>query len=145
MTTHCSDEELQLIAGGQQLPDMVRMQHIASCTSCQEQIAAYKLILSCIHQQPAVAFDFDLAELVSQQLQPVKTKKTSKAFWPAIIAFFTAGSLYLFKNNFLLFVTGISATFLLLSIAICIGIIAFKAHKMYQSYERKIEKLDLSE
>ena len=145
MTTHCSDDELQLIAGGQQLTDMAKMQHIEGCPSCQEQIVIYKLILFRIKEQPAATFDLDLADIVLQQLQPVGTKRTTRTLWPAIIAVFTSISLYLFRNNFLHLVTGISAAFLLIGIIACVGIIVFKALKMYQSYERQIEKLDLSE
>ena len=139
--THCSDDELQLFATGQELPEKART-HIETCPSCQEQIAAYKLILSGIDQQTADAFDFDLADAVLQQLQPVKAKQKLRSFWPAIIAAFTAGSLYLFRNNFEHLVAGISVAFLLISIVICMGIISFKIFKMYESYHRQIDKLN---
>jgi hypothetical protein len=142
---HCSDEELQIFAGGEPLPEPAMMQHIEICSSCQEQVAVYKLILSGIKEQPAVAFDFDLAGIVLQQLQPAGTKKTTGIFRPVGIAAFVGISLYLFRKNFLQLVTGISTLFLLISIITCLCIIVFKAIKIFQSYERQIEKLNFSE
>jgi len=145
MTRHLSDEELQIFASDGQVPETGMMQHIENCTSCREQMAVYKLVFASIKEQPAVAFDFDLAAAVLQQLQPAATKKTTSTFWPVIIVIFVAIALYLFRKNFLHLVTGISAVFLLISIIACISIIVFKAVKMYHAYEHQVEKLNFSE
>lgn len=145
ITRHCSDDELQLLAGGGELPDKAMRQHIESCAACQEQIAVYKTVISGIEQQPAAAFDFDLAEAVLEQIRPARKKIPVRALRPAIIVVFTAVCLYLFRNNFVHLVNGSSGAFLLVSIIACIGIIVFKVLQIYRSYERQIEKLDLSE
>ena len=142
---HLSEEDLQGMAMGQQLPDGGIIQHIEGCSSCQEQIAVYKLMYSVIKEQPAAAFDFDLTAAVLYHVQPTRTKRATIHFRPLIIAVFAGVSLYFFRKNFLHLVSGISALFLLISIITCIGIIIFKAVSMYHTYERQIEKLNFSE
>jgi len=149
MTRHCSDEELQLFAEGQQLPEPGMLQHIETCSSCQEQLAAYRLIFTEIEQQPAVAFDFDLAGTVLSQLQPVKTKVSNYHVYtilPGIlIAILVLVTLYIFRNNFLHLSTGISSTFLAASLLACTSIIVFKIIKLYQRYQLQIKKLNYSD
>ena len=145
MREHLSEEELQSIAMGQQNAGAETKLHIESCTSCQQQIAVYKIIVSGINEQPAAIFDSDLENAVLQQLQPAKKKIRSIPFRPVIIAAFVTVPLYLFRNNFLQLANGISAAFLLVSIIACAGIIAFKAINMFRNYERQVEKLNISE
>jgi hypothetical protein len=144
MSLHLSDEELQMVASGQQDADTTTTRHIESCALCQEQLAVYKLIVSTIKEQPKAAFNFDLAEAVLQQLQPAPAKKAF-SLRPVIIAAFIAIPFYLFRKNFLLLTTGISTAFLLLSVITCIIIIGFNIFKLYHTYERQIEQLNISE
>ena len=149
MTRHCSDDELQLFAGRQQVPEPGMMQHIESCTSCQEQMAAYRLIFSEIKKQPAVAFDFDLAGTVLQQLQPVKTKASGNNLYAVttfvLIAALVVSSLWIFRKNFLVLSAGISVSFLIISVITCISVIGFKVIKLYHKYNQQIKKLNFSE
>jgi hypothetical protein len=140
---HLSQEELQMIAGGQPVADASK-QHIESCALCQQQLAVYTLIVSTISKAPKAAFDFDLAALVMPQLQPAPAKKIFP-LRPFIIAAFIAMPLYLFRKNFLLLTTGISTAFLLLSVAACIVIIGFSISKLYHKYQRQLDQLNISE
>lgn len=144
MSQHLSEEELQMVAGGQEVADAATTQHIESCALCQEQLKVYKLIVSAINEQPKAAFNFDLAGAVLKQLQPAPAKKTF-SLRPFIIAAFIAISLYLFRKNFLLLTTGIPAAFLLLSLGACILIIGFSIFKLYHTYQRQLEQLNISE
>ena len=144
MSQHLSEEELQMVASGQEVADAATTQHIESCTLCQEQLEAYKLLVSTINEQPKAVFNFDLADAVLQQLQPAPPKKTF-SLRPFIIAAFIAIPLYLFRKNFLLLTTGIPAAFLLLSVVACIVIIGFSIFKLYHTYQRQMEHLNISE
>lgn len=144
MSQHLSEEELQVVASSTQFADAAKAQHIKSCTFCQEQLEVYKLIASTINKQPKAAFNFDLADAVLQQLQAAPAKKTF-SLRPFIIAAFIAIPLYLFRKNFLLLTTGIPAAFLLLSVVACIVIIGFSIFKLYHTYQRRLEYLNISE
>ena len=145
---HLSEEELQLFAAGLPMAGTVQMQHIEVCASCREQIAAYQMIFSDIKEQPADKFDFDLAATVLNQLQPVKAKAPNKNFYAVIpvvsVAILVIVSLYIFRRNFLNLSSGISFSFLLLSLMACIVIIGIKIGKLYHRYHLQIKKLDYS-
>ena len=144
ISQHLSEEKLQMVAGSQQVADAATTQHIESCAICQEQLEVYKLIVSAIHEQPKAAFNFDLAGAVLQQLQATPAKKTF-SLRPFIIAAFIAIPLYLFRKNFLLLTTGIPAAFLLLSVVAGIVIIVINIFKLYHTYKRQMEQLNISE
>jgi len=144
ISQHLSEEKLQMVAGSQQVADAATTQHIESCAICQEQLEVYKLIVSAIHEQPKAAFNFDLAGAVLQQLQATPAKKTF-SLRPFIIAVFIAIPLYLFRKNFLLLTTGIPAAFLLLSVVAGIVIIVINIFKLYHTYKRQMEQLNISE
>ena len=144
ISQHLSEEKLQMVASSQQVADTATTQHIESCAICQEQLEVYKLIVSTINEQPKAAFNFDLADAVLQQLQAAPAKKTF-SLRPFIIAAFIAIPLYLFRKNFLLLTTGIPAAFLLLSVVASIVIIVINIFKLYHTYQRQMEQLNISE
>lgn len=144
MSQHLSEEELQMVASSKQFADAVKGQHIESCPLCQEQLEVYKLLVSTINEQPKAAFNFDLADAVLQQLQPAPAKKTF-SLRPFIIAAFIAIPLYLFRKNFLVLTTGIPSAFLLLSVVACITIIVINVFKLYHTYQRQLEQLNIYE
>ena len=149
MTRHCTDDELQLLAGGQPVPEPGMMQHIENCASCREQMAAYRYIFSEIKKQPAAVFDFDLAGAVLEQWQPVKTRASGYNVFAVItivlIAVFVIVSLWIFRKNFLFLSASTSATFLALSAATCTGVIGYKIVQLYHRYNQQIKKLNFSE
>ena len=148
ITRHCSDEELQILAGEQQVPEPGMMQHMETCSFCREQLAAYRLVLSEIKKQPAAAFDFDLAGTVLQQL-PVAATKTPRHWYTFVpfllIATLVMASLYAFRNNFLHLSRGSSAVFLAIIGIACAIIIVFKMTVLYRRYLFQIKRLDFSE
>lgn len=144
ISQHLSEEKLQMVASSRQVADAATTQHIESCAICQEQLEVYKLIVSTINEQPKAAFNFDLADAVLQQLQAAPAKKAF-SLRPFIIAAFIAIPLYLFRKNFLLLTTGIPAAFLLLSVVASIVIIVINIFKLYHTYQRQMEQLNISE
>ena len=142
---HLSDEEMQILALGQQIEVPGIKQHLDGCTSCREQVALYKMISSGIKAQPPAAFEFDLTTAVLQQIQPARNKKTGVNLWPVFFIVFALIPLYIFRRNFLNLATGISVVFLVVSLLACTGIIISRVYLLYQSYQRQIEKLNFSE
>ena len=143
ISQHLSEEELQMVASSQQVADDARTQHIEICTFCREQLEVYKLIVSAINEHPKAAFNFDLADAVLEQLLTASAKKTFN-LRPFIIAAFIAVPLYLFRKNFLVLTSGIPAVFLLLSVVAAIAIIVINIFKLYHTYQRRMEQLNIS-
>ncbi len=144
ISEHLSEEKLQMVASSQQVADDATTQHIESCAFCREQLEVYKLIVSAINDLPKAAFNFDLADAVLQQLQAAPAKKIF-SLRPFIIAAFIAVPLYLFRKNFFLLASGIPAAFLLLSVIASIVIIVINIFKLYHTYQRQMEQLNISE
>ena len=144
ISQHLSEEKLQMVASSQQGADEATTQHVVSCAFCREQLEVYKLIVSAINDQPKAVFNFDLADAVLEQLQAATAKKAF-SLRPFIIAAFIAIPLYLFRKNFLVLTDGIPAVFLQLSVLAGIVIIVINIFKLYHTYQRQIEQLNISE
>lgn len=145
---HFSDEELQIFAMGQQAQDPAMKGHIESCIFCQEKLTVYRLLLSAIKDQPAPAFDFDLATNVLSRVQPFKTVPLINNFYLVVcvlsVAAIVSIPLYMLRKNFLNLTAGISSAFLLISVITCISIIGLKVVNLYHKYHQQIKTLNFS-
>src|SRR5438552_11256024 len=82
-------------------------EHIETCAGCRAAAAAYGVLMTKIKQQPAPAFDFDLAGLVMPQLTAaVKPRFSWSVFFLYMLMAATTGAtgtvLYLFRKELLL-------------------------------------------
>ena len=127
MDQHLSEENLQIFAIGQQIPDRKLMQHIENCSSCRKQIASYQQLYTGIKEQPVSEFDFDLATAVLSNLPPVKITSSMGKFHSVLPVslgvILVSISLYIFRKNITNITTGIPIIFLLISLLACICII----------------------
>ncbi len=144
-TEHLSDDELQTMVLAQQNADAAILDHIQHCMACQQELAVYQSLITGIQEQPAPSFDFDLSNIVLQQLPQVPAKTSLVNIRPFLIVVLGLIPLYIFRYNFLHLATGISTAFLFISITICISILVFKAIKLYRKYDKQIEQLNFSE
>ncbi len=145
---HLEEEEMQLYAMGKVDTEQHIASHLAVCETCRVQLALYQSILNDMEKQQPPVFDFDVAALVLPQIEPVKTKTSTGVFSSVLLVAFiiciTLIPLYIFRNNFVTMVSGVSAIFIYVSVPACIAAITFNAVKMYQKYMHQIKTLNLS-
>jgi len=72
---HATDDEIQEYSLNS-IANAAVAEHIKNCRQCSEKAAEYKLMFGAIEQQDAPVFDFNVTQLVMEQL-PVKTAKRS--------------------------------------------------------------------
>ena len=67
--THPSEEALQQYVLDPSACAPGEIDHIGNCPACREAAAAYRMLADALKEQPAPAFDFDLASAVIAQLE----------------------------------------------------------------------------
>jgi hypothetical protein len=79
---HLDENTIQQYAITGVLDGEEQTQHFLHCNHCREKAAAYTQLLAGIKDQPAPAFDFDLAALV---MQKIPAKKAAIPWQPVLI------------------------------------------------------------
>ena len=82
---HLSDKEIQDYCLNNN-PVLEIESHIQHCKDCSLKIAEYKALFTSIKQQPFVAFDFNLSEIVITQLQVKKEKHPFDTYFFLVIS-----------------------------------------------------------
>jgi hypothetical protein len=143
---HLSETEIQQCALDKSgcADDITR--HADSCKSCQSNVQAYLQLFSTIHDQPAPAFDFNLPELVLQQLPKAKSKFSLNIFFVYFIGLVAACGIsipvYLFRKYILNLFTGILPMTMYLILITAITIIIFQSIEMFRKYQKQISALN---
>ncbi len=144
--THLTDEEIQQYALDRTACIKV-IEHIDSCEQCKEKAEAYRLLFAGLQQQPQASFNFNLAELVMEQL-PVPTPKPLQEnvliyiFIATGIAI-TAFTLFYFRKYVAILFESITPIFIYLSVTACLTLSVVLITDMYKNYKKKIHTLDL--
>jgi hypothetical protein len=145
---HLSETEIQEYVLNKNTCSTSIIQHLQLCESCKIKAANYKLLFAEISQQPEPSFNFNLPDLVLQQLPQAKSNNLSGSFiiyFPAFIAVAAitfAG--YFFRKNIENIFAGISVFFMYIIIIATFIIMIFKSIEMYKKYQQKINMLDFS-
>jgi predicted anti-sigma-YlaC factor YlaD len=143
--THPSDEALQQYVLDPTACAPGEIDHIGSCPACREAAAAYRMLADTLKEQPAPAFDFDLAAAVIAQLEaPHQPKRKEGAVLTAVlIAVVIAVPGWLFRKSAYFVFTDMSAQFywmLLATAGIVVGLFLLRLHKKYQNVINLINK-----
>lgn len=105
---HLSEKEIQAFAIDQAHSPVHWTTHVNQCITCRHSVATYKLIFHEIKQQPAVAFDFDLAKLVVAQLPKPKAIGSSVLLmvlsWLTFLALSFCAVCYVLRGQFFNFI-----------------------------------------
>lgn len=122
------------------------IEHTEACSHCKERAEEYKLLFRGIQQQEKPVFDFDLADLVLQQLPKSQTNPFSE-MWTSLLIIFISTLFfcvigYLFGKNFVILFGGISPVFMGLIITTVISIFVFLYIDMNKSYHAKMKALN---
>ena len=145
---HLSDEEIQEYVLNKTASQKNIVEHIALCESCKTKVANYKLLFAEISQQPTSSFDFNLSDLVLQQLPQPKPRNVFGDFVIYFLAFVAASAIafagYFFRKNIENVFAGISVFFMYIIIIATVVIMIFKSIELYKKYQQKINMLDFS-
>jgi anti-sigma factor RsiW len=142
---HPSDEVLQEYVEGRTACTPVEIDHIAGCPDCQGTIAAYRMLAGALKEQPAPAFDFDLAAAVIAQLEPPqqRTRQGGSVLTAVLIAVAIIVPAWLFRRSAYFVFTDMSAAFywvLLAATGTVVGLSLLRLYKKYQDVINLINK-----
>jgi anti-sigma factor RsiW len=145
ITEHISEQDIQSYVLKEISLTAAALQHIQTCRSCQAKVDMYDALFSHVEEIPKPSFEFDVVELVMQQL-PVKKKRQSKV--PAILSalLVLAGLIGL---PFLLFDNGsgsglqsVSPWLFGMVGIVAITFIVISVSDMYARYRRQLKELN---
>jgi hypothetical protein len=143
--THPTDEALQEYVLDPAACTPEQISHIGSCPDCQDAVAAYRLLAAALKEQPAPAFDFDLAGAVITQLEapPQRKWQEGSVLTAILIALAIVIPAWLFRRSAYFVFTDMSAVFygvLLVITAIVVGLFLLRLHRKYQDVINLINK-----
>jgi len=142
---HLSDDEVQHYAVDKPNCEKRIAEHIHLCEECRSKVEVYQLLITGIRQQPQPAFNFNLSELVVQQL-PAPKEKTSDSLLLWVLLFIGIGFIgaifYYFEGSFDYLFRGIAAIFIYLIIITALTIITGLFIAMYKKYDSEMKLLD---
>ena len=142
---HLTDDEVQQYAVDKHNCEEWIADHIHLCKDCRSKIEVYQLLITGIGQQPQPAFNFNLSELVVQQL-PLRKEKSSDKSLLWILTFIgiaiVAAIGYYFRDSFVYLFNGIAGIFIYLIVITALTIIAGLFISMYKKYDSEMKLLD---
>jgi len=146
-TKHLSEAEIQQFAlgiGNCNTP----IDHIQSCETCRVKADNYKLIFTEIKLLPKPVFDFNLTDLVMNQLPQPKQKTSFENIVLYITAFvsvlFTGLAIYFFSSFLSNAVTGIAPIVSYLVITTLASLLIFLGIDMFAKYNRQMKILNFN-
>ena len=146
LTKHCTDDELQQYAVDKQYGESGIAEHIHICEACRIKVEMYQLMITGIKQQPQPAFDFNLSEMVLQQLPSSKTKVSNDKWLIWLLASIGAGSIgvaFYFFPDYFDFLKGVQSILIYLIVITAVTILAYLFIDMYKKYRHEMNVLDL--
>lgn len=143
---HLTDEQIQQYVLEKANSTDEIIEHIEACTLCKEKAEEYNMLFRGIQQQEKPVFDFDLADLVLQQLPKSQTRPFPEK-WISLLTIFISTLFfcvidYLFGKNLVVLFGGISPVLIGLIITTVISIFVFLYIDMNKSYHAKMKALN---
>ncbi|NSL90986.1 hypothetical protein ECE50_029445 [Chitinophaga sp. Mgbs1] len=145
-THHLSEEALQQAAMEQPEAGSVREAHLEGCPSCRAAVAEYRAIFGALKTMEKPVFDFDVAQLVLEQL-PQPQPAVRRFPWPVVLTGaaavmgFAVPLLVLGRFLSSLF-SGIPAMMLALIGVTAAGILLFLCRETVLNYREKMRLLN---
>lgn len=143
---HLNDEEIQQYVFQKTECNVDILDHIESCETCKIKAVQYNLLFEGIKQQDKPAFDFDIADLVVEQLpKPRQKVSNDTSFWYLIILisiFSLSIIFYVLRHSLSDLFKGITLILvaLVITTALCLFVILFI--DMYRNYQTKMKTLN---
>lgn len=146
INTHVNDAEIQQYVLQRTDCDVDVIDHILHCTHCKIKAEQYSLLFEGIKQQEKPVFDFNLADLVIEQLPPSQPKisyENSSFYFIGFIAFFFISILlYFFGNNLLKLFLRVTPIIISLIITTLTSLLVFLCIDMYRKYNTQMKALN---
>ncbi|HMK17728.1 MAG TPA: hypothetical protein VK492_06015 [Chitinophagaceae bacterium] len=143
---HLTDDEVQQYAVDKSNSEKRIGEHIHLCEKCRSKVEVYQLLITGIKQQPQPAFDFDLSNIVLQQLPSPSSKVSNDKLlvwlFVGIGMGFIGGALYFFQKYFDLF-EGIRTISIYLIAITAVTVLAYLFIDIYKKYRIGMKALDL--
>ena len=145
VTKHLTDDEVQQYALDKSNSDERITRHIHFCDECRAKADVYQVMITGIKQQRRAAFDFNLSEVVLQQLPSHKEQTSDRLLlWVLIcIGFgFMGAALYYFEGSLIFLFKGIATIFIYLIIISAVTVFTWVFIDMYKKYSKEMKMLD---
>ena len=145
VTKHLTDDEVQQYAVDRTNCEKRIAEHIHLCEECRSKVKVYQLLISGIRQQPQPSFNFNLSDLVVQQLpSPKETTSDRLLLWVLLFTGigFTGAIFYYFEGSFVYLFSGIATIFIYLMIITALTVITGLFIAMYKKYDSEMKLLD---
>ncbi|MDC1162051.1 hypothetical protein OAT18_01275 [Tenacibaculum sp.] len=143
---HVNDQDIQQFAFDLVACKIEVAKHIQSCKTCKMRVEEYQLLSNTIKNQPEPVVEFNLAELVLNQLPlTIKEQPIYSYFVYFLIALsigLVTSSLYYFKEFFLELFSNITTIFIYLIISITALISFVQSLDILRSFNKKINILN---
>ena len=143
---HVNDDEIQQYVLQKADCDIDIIKHIQSCENCKIKAEQYNLLFEAIKQQEKPAFDFNIADLVIEQLPKSRYKVSTDKLFSYFIIFisiiFLSIIFYFFRDSLLTVFKGISPILvaLIITTVTCLFVILFI--DMYRKYQAQMKALN---
>lgn len=137
---HLTDQEAQEFAMADNNSDSTAALHINICAECMAKVHSYQVLFTELKQQPVPAFDFDLEQLVMQQLQPIKQAKDHVRNWLIAVGLFFSGSIIYVFRDYLVVEKGL---LVFLTIICAVPILLFLFAETFRNYQKKMQLLEI--
>lgn len=144
---HLTDEEIQQYVLNAEATSQSALAHIQTCPHCQQQAAQYQLLFASIEKQEKATFDFELADLVMEQIaQPTPAPDHRAVLYAmlAIIGAMVGVMAYLFGNSTASLFAFMQPLLIGLLIITAFGLVGFLGLDMYQKYKTQMNALNFS-
>jgi hypothetical protein len=147
MLRHLTDDEVQLYVDDKQQCGITMIQHVHSCEECKAKVEIYQLIFKGLGQQPQPSFDFNISELVLQQLPSPATKTSNDklltwVFITVCVGLVGTGA-YFFRDILTTMFKGIAGIPIYLIAISAITVVALMFVEMYKKNQKEMRVLDL--
>jgi hypothetical protein len=141
---HLTDDEIQQYALDAESCNKGLIEHIQQCEHCLQQAMQYQLLFEGIGVQEKSVFDFDLADLVMEQL-PQATPSYDRPLLYAlggVIAVMIGVVGYVFGNGLVSLFAYVQPILIGLILTTMVGLMVFLGVDMYQKYKAQMKALN---
>ena len=147
-TIHVSDHSIQKFAFDLSECEAEIVNHIHSCGECKKRVEGYLSLSNTIKEQTTPVLDFNLTELILDQL-PLSSKKESAYnyfiyFLILISIGVVAAALYFFKDTLVNLFSNTSAIPISFIISVAMLIVFALSIDLVRSFNKKVDMLNYS-
>ena len=145
LTKHLTDDEVQQYVIDRQDCESKIVEHIHICGECKLKAEIYQSLVTGIKQQSPPVFNFNLSELVVQQLRSPKEKVSDRFLLQLLVLMgivVIGTAVYFFEDSFVYLFKGVAAILINLIIITALTVCIWLFIDMYKKYNNEMKLLD---